>query len=123
MNRGVFWCIDDDGDFGMVLLAKTFEHGETVGVSKSGDNYNHKLLWDEIKPKGCNKPYDYYPRGRVEISNKGKPVIYMNPNISEDVIEHIIAAFDISEKPTVHYDGSSHYLCHLDDEYNKIRKK
>ena len=37
------------------------------GVAKSGNTYNHKKLWNEIKPRGCNKPYNYYPRGRVDI--------------------------------------------------------
>lgn len=25
----------------------------------------------------------YYPRGRVEVSRRGIPIIYMNPNIDE----------------------------------------
>ena len=41
------------------------------------------------------KTFDYYPRGCVEISNKGKPVVYMTPNISEDTVELIMAAFEL----------------------------
>lgn len=64
MSRGVFWIIDDE------LLSFPFTDGFSEGVAKSGNTYNHKRLWNEIKPHGCNKPYNYYPRGRVDISNK-----------------------------------------------------
>ena len=69
---------------------------------------------DYVKPKGCNKPYDYYPRGRVEQSNKGKPIIFMNVNIGEEYIPVIMEQFGIVEEPKIHYDGSEHYKCHLD---------
>ena len=107
--KGVFWLLED-GE----LLAFPFEEGEVVGLSKSGDNYNHKLLWEHVKPRGCNKPFDYYPRGRVEISNKGKPIVYMNYHIGEDAIESIMLAFNLKEIPKIHYDGSEHYKCYLD---------
>ena len=84
------------------------------GVAKSGNNYNHKLLWDHVKPKKCNKPYYYYPRGRLEFSNKGKPLLYMNINIGEEFIPIIMAQFGLNDKPIIHYDGSKHYKCYLD---------
>ena len=108
-KKGVFWLIEDGK-----LLACPFEEGETVGLSKSGDNFNHKLLWEHVRPRGCNKPFDHYPRGRVETSNKGKPIVYMNRNIGEDAIEQIMQAFDLQERPVIHYDGSEHYKCYLD---------
>ena len=75
-STGVFWVIEDE------LFAYPFGTVDTYnGLAKSGATYNHKRLWADVKPKGCNKPYNYYPRGRVELSNKGKPIIYMNPNI------------------------------------------
>ncbi len=111
LKRGVFWLIDE-GE----LLAFPYEEGDIIGVSKSGDNYNHKLLWEHVKPRGCNKPFDYYPRGRVEISNKGKPIVYMNHNIGGNAIELIMAAFELQEAPIIHYDGSEHYKCYLDRE-------
>ena len=108
-KKGVFWLIEE-GE----LLAFTYEEGDIIGVAKSGDTYNHRLLWDHVKPRGCNKPFNYYPRGRVEISNKGKPVVYMNRNIGEDAIELIMKAFNLSDTPQIHYDGSEHYKCYLD---------
>jgi hypothetical protein len=109
MSRGVFWIIDGE------LLAFPFYEDSAVGIAKSGNTYNHKKLWSDIKPKGCNKPYNYYPRGRVDISNKGKAIIYMNPNIDESLIPLIKSEFGIRENPTIRYDNSQHYKCYLDD--------
>lgn len=109
--RGVFWVIDDE------LYAYPFVEGDTVGVAKSGNTYNHKKLWDNVKPRGCNKPFDYYPRGRVEFNGQNKPIIYMNPNIDESMIPEIKVKFGLRENPVIHYDNSSHYRCHLDDNY------
>ncbi len=109
MKKGVFWLLEEN-----TLLARPYEEGDVIGLSKSGDNYNHKLLWEHVKPRGCNKAFDHYPRGRVEISNKGRPIVYMNRNIGEDVLPLIIEAFELPTAPVIHYDGSEHYKCYLD---------
>lgn len=62
----------------------------------------------------CNKPFDYYPRGRVDFYAKGKAVIYMNPHIEDKYIKEIITAFGITSEPIVRYDCSKHYKCYLD---------
>ena len=111
-SRGVFWLVDGE------LLAFPFTEDATVGIAKSGQTFNHKLLWDQVRPENCNKPFDWYPRGRVEFSGKGKPVVYMNPNIDETYLAAITEAFGLSETPVVHYDGSTHYRCHLDRDGN-----
>lgn len=108
MKKGVFWIIDGE------LHSYPFDGTQTGGIAKSGDTYNHKKLWEFVKPKGCNKPYNYNPRGRVEITNKGKPVIYMNPNIDSDHIEEIKNDFEILADVCVCYDYSKHYKCYLD---------
>ena len=65
MRRGVFWIIEDK------VFPVLFEEGvHVLGISSSGDNYNHKLLWPLVRPKGRNAAYNYYPRGRVEVDNK-----------------------------------------------------
>lgn len=109
--RGVFWIIDDK------LLAFSFTGESTLGLADSGLTFNHKRLWPEIRPKGCNKSFDYYPRGRVEFDSKGNPIIYMNPNISEDWLPELRKQFGLRSTPRIKYDGSSHYRCHLDDGY------
>lgn len=113
MTRGIFWVIDDE------LLAFPFVESDPYGygVAKSGNTYNHKKLWPYVKPRKCNKPFDYYPRGRVEFSAKGQPIIYMNPNIDESFIADIRREFGLREEPIVHWDNSIHYRCHLDDGY------
>ncbi len=110
-RKGVFWVIDNK------LFAFPFSYDfYSIGIAKSGTTYNHKKLWLAIKPKGCNKPYNYYPRGRVDFSNKGKPVVYLNPNIiTDDIISAVKVEFGLSEEPKIIADGSEHYKCYLDD--------
>ena len=106
--RGIFWVIDGE------LHAYPFSPESAVGLAKSGNNYNHKLLWEYVKPRGCSKPFNYYPRGRVETNAKGEPIVYMNPNIDAEYIPQIKAAFGMTKDPIIHYDGSLHYRCYLD---------
>ena len=104
--RGVFWIVDDK------LLAFPFDGTATQGIAKSGNTFNHKLLWEHVKP--CNKPFDYYPRGRVDYNSKGAAIIYMNPNVEDKYIDKIITAFGITTQPIIRYDYSEHYMCYLD---------
>lgn len=83
-------------------------------LAKSGNTYNHKLVWEYVKPPKCNKPFDYYPRGRVDFTPKGKPVVYMNKHIGNEYIPEIIKKFGLTEEPIIRIDGSNHYRCHLD---------
>jgi len=106
--RGVFWIVEGE------LKVFPYEEGSIYGVSKSGDNYNHRVLWTAVKPVGCRKPFDYYPRGRVEYKKNGSPIIYLNPNIGEDYILQIRNAFNLTEDPIIRYDYSEHYKCYLD---------
>ncbi|MCM1528462.1 MAG: hypothetical protein NC093_00510 [Alistipes sp.] len=111
MKKGVFWIVDG------ILHSFPFDGTQTNGIAKSGDTYNHKNLWEFVKPKSCNKQYNYYPRGRVEITNKGKPLIYMNPNIDIAFIEDIKNDFEIMTDVCVRYDYSEHYKCFLDENF------
>ena len=108
-HNGVFWLI------GVSLLAVLFDKNKyPEALAKSGNTYNHKKLWPLVKPKGCNKPFDYYPRGRVVFTNKGEIIIYMSPDIDEKHITEIKSAFNIQDNPIIRYDFSEHYKCHLD---------
>ena len=107
--RGIFWIVEGK------LLAVPFKEGDIYGLSESGDNYNHRLKWPYVRPEGCRrKPFDYYPRGRVEYTNKGKPKIYMNHHVDEKFIKEIMTAFELTEEPVIDIDGSKHYKCYLD---------
>ena len=81
--------------------------------SKHGDNYNHKQTWEEYVPAELRggKPYDYYPRGRVEIKEKGKAKIFLNPDIAtEEIIAYIVEKFRLQHREVkVIADGSKHY--------------
>lgn len=104
MKQGVFWVIDNS------LLTIPFDKSKYPnGIAKSGDTYNHEKLWNYIKPKKCNKPYNYYPRGRVVTSAKNKVIIYMNPNITNEFIPSIKEVFEIKEEPIIKLDYSKHY--------------
>lgn len=109
LSRGIFWDVNGE------LLAFPFVEDNLTGIAKSGNTYNHKKLWPFVKPKGCNKLYNYYPRGRVEINNKGKVIIYMNPNVSESLLSEIKIEFGIITDPRIIYDNSNHYKCYLDE--------
>ena len=107
-QRGVFWIVEG------TLLAFPFDETATGGVANSGKTFNHKLLWEQVKP--CNKPYNSYPRGRVEYPPKGNAVVYMNPHVEEKYIDEIRTAFGITTEPELRYDHSSHYKCFLDED-------
>ena len=107
--RGVFWVIDG------ALLAYPFIEGVYAeGTARSGVTYNHKKLWEQLHGSR-GKPYNYYPRGRVDADNRGQPVIYMSPHVSPALLPEIQAAFAITAQPLLRYDNSRHYRCHLDD--------
>ncbi len=57
----------------------------------------------------------YLLRGRVDITNSGKPRIYMNPAVDESLIPEIKVEFGIREDPEVIYDCSEHYKCYQDE--------
>lgn len=109
-EKGVFWVIDGE------LLAIPFDENSVFGISKSGNNYNHRSLWEHVKPPKCNKGYDYYHRGRVEINSRGSAVIFLNRNIDECDLVRVKESFSLSGDVKIHYDGSDHYKCHWDRE-------
>jgi len=130
LSSGIFWIISDNNDLSKRILLifaipcdtdGTPKNTHTVELnSKSGNSYNHKKIWEsEIHNKDFGKKkYNYYPRGRVEISNN-KAVIYLNPHINKPVfIDEIKKGFGLSasniSEVRVKADGSKHYQCFLD---------
>lgn len=116
--NGIFWYLDDQDK----LISYPFGSIDSYdGIAKSGNTYNHKRLWNDLKIS--NKSYNYYPRGRVDWDNQNRATIYLNPNIPEARISQIKIDFGIrsSDDCRIQYDHSSHYKCHLDDGW-KIDK-
>ena len=131
---GVFWIITDNHDLSDYTLLSYSIPCDTSGMpigshsiplnAKSGLTYNHKKLWEqEISNNPLyrlfnKKDFDYFPRGRVVISNS-KAVIYLNPGINTTrIIDDIKREFGLTEQNIsyvrVHNDNSQHYKCFLD---------
>lgn len=115
--RGVFWIIDDK------LYAIPYDETADDGLSKNRTNYNHRLLWEHVRPKGINKRFDYYPRGRVEYTPKGKPLVFLGLSVDRKFIPQICEAFELTEEPRIHYDGSEHYMSHEERMKQRGRRK
>lgn len=88
--------------------------------SMGADNYNHKKVWNSLPKRITNgKPFDYYPRGRVEIKH-GSAVVYYSPYIpQEDLKDWLIDKFNLTasngiKKIRFIADNSNHYRCYLD---------
>ena len=71
------------------------------------------LTWDQYVPEELRrcKPYDWYPRGRVEIKEKGRATIFLNPDIATDeIIAYVKEKFRLQHREVkVVADGSKHY--------------
>ncbi len=132
MKKGIFWCkgINENSPHLITVSVECSLSGECEEhvnfSSKSGKNFNHKKEWSKLDKKVTEGyPYNYYPRGRVEIKN-GKINIFLNPEINrDDVLDAILTTFDLkdikSEKIIVKSDGSNHYqyLMYRDDVSKK----
>lgn len=134
LSSGIFWVLTDDLALDCYMLL-SFEvpcdrYGTPVGRhalqlnSKNGKTYNHQKVWETVVQQDSSyrpynkKPYDYYPRGRVQIANN-KAQIYLNQNIyTESVIKVIKEAFGLSPNAIsqirVVVDNSAHYCCWMD---------
>lgn len=125
MKKGIFWVKNSDSAQPALITVSTTcsASGNSDSFvkysSKCGDNFNHKTEWQQLDRRVTNGfPYNYYPRGRVEIKN-GKATIYLNPDINnEDVVKMIFDCFELNNvrelrSITIKSDGSEHYryLC------------
>lgn len=74
MKKGIFWCTDSDTEAPALITVsvacdKNGDSKELVRFSsKSGNNFNHRLEWERLdRSITAGRPFNYYPRGRVEI--------------------------------------------------------
>jgi hypothetical protein len=134
LRSGVFWILSDNYDLGdyefLMFDIPCDPNGKPDNThsielnSKSGNTYNHKKLWEsEVKNNNKYRPYskkdyNYYPRGRVEISHN-KAIIYLSSHVNKknfiDIIKENFGlfAYNIPEVRVI-TDGSDHYQCFLD---------
>ena len=121
MKKGVFWCKDFSSDMPtlIVIAVDCDEYGNALCPvefsAKSGQNFNHQAEWQKLgKSITGRNPYNYYPRGRVEIKNK-KVTVFLNADINrEQIISLIKKEFELFDEQkllslTVKSDGSKHY--------------
>ena len=124
LSRGIFWVLAETKEeitVENILPVHKFcdRDGNSTDSngfsSKSGLSYNHKETWAQLPKKITKgKPFDYYPRGRVEIRN-GKATIWMNGNVlslANDIKEFY--GLSALQEVVVREDGSDHYKCHFD---------
>lgn len=129
--RGVFWIPDVNDIYKSNLYFQipcdsngNIDSEFTISsdmASKNTDNYNHKNLWSTLSKNYTNgKPFDYYPRGRIEI-NRGIATVYYSPHIPQEELKSwVIDRFNLTthngiKKIKMIADGSNHYHCFLDD--------
>ena len=126
MKKGIFWCVNVESTQPQLITvsvncdADGHAESKVTYSSKSGDNFNHSVEWQKLdKHITRGYPYNYYPRGRVEIK-RNKAVIFINPVLNtKAIIEKIFEVFELSESDnlksiSVKCDGSRHYKYLLD---------
>lgn len=129
LAQGIFWIVDVDNyysniDYCIPIYSNpdgTLINPEKYDLNaKSGITFNHEKYWNNMPRKYTHgEKFNYYPRGRVQISN-GKATIYANPNIcNEELRQFIIEQFGLYKirginKVVIIPDGSEHYKCYLD---------
>ena len=115
LQKGIFWYLSQKKF--IIVSVSCDENGkaenQAVFSSKFGDNFNHKAEWAKLSKRVTERrPYNYYPRGRVEIYDKSIK-IFLNTDINrKEIIEEIIKRFDLGDAKKeikVINDGSSHY--------------
>lgn len=122
LGKGLFWLVRTKQGSFQILCCKLlcFRDGVTIEEVETGfcenDGISHKDAWDKMQKDDTtkNKPYNYFPRGRVEIK-KGKAIIYANPVLCNDsVINRIKESFGLTlsngiNKIKIKADNSRHY--------------
>ncbi len=98
LYKGIFWYIKNNICEDRLFVIKSecdscgnFLDKSLILTSKCGINFNHKIEWSKLsKTITQGKPFDYYPRGRVEIINKRKKitaVVFFHPSLCAEVIK------------------------------------
>ncbi len=122
LGKGLFWLIKTKEGTFQILCCKLlcFRDGVTIEEVETGhcenDGISHEQAWTKMakEENTKNKPYNYFPRGRVQIK-KGKATIYANPVLCNDsIIKAIKESFGLTldngiNKIRVKADNSKHY--------------
>lgn len=132
VSKGIFWFTCDYLENGEC----DFSHAEMIylnypcdldgnsdvliGNSKDGSSFTHKNTWQDLvkdKPREIrNKPWNYFPRGRVEI--RGVAKIFYNPRLDdcENFRSEVNIKFGLGIVQKIFIvDNSNHYGCYGDE--------
>jgi len=113
--RGPFWLIcsetaDSNGQL-------SFDMSSACVISMGVDNItertpSHKSCWPAIATEYLSLPWNYYPRGRLEI-RRGKAIVFANPLCLQYpfLLDDIRYAFNIPNDVEINVksDNSAHY--------------
>lgn len=95
----------------LLVYLNDINNAEVYGDCKIGRS-SHYHVWEEKYYKIYNKPYDYYPRGRVVFKYKdNKYILYADKCINENGINEIIESFEIENENKEIDKTDSHYVC------------
>lgn len=135
LYRGIFWIKDADNFDAVIIKVPCSSNGLFIQMpdsnllAKSGKEFNHQSAWKTLhKNQTEGKAFNYYPRGRVEISD-GKAIIFANGNITNDKLfkwakkEFNLTKENGIESIRIKADMSNHYLCYLDWSECNVKDK
>jgi hypothetical protein len=100
MYKGLFWLAGGPADGDRLVTYKipcgadgAPEAADLPYNSRRGDSFTHRATWEEAareQPREIrSKPWDHFPRGRVEI-RAGRATVYHNPALGSPEFERRI---------------------------------
>ena len=121
LGKGLFWLVKNDEEKFELFCVKMlcYRDGETLEKIETGEceseKLNHERAWSKLdKAVTQGKPYNFYPRGRVQIK-KGKATVYLNPILNDgSIVDKICRSFGLTKENgivdiRIKNDNSRHY--------------
>lgn len=120
-SKGLFWLIKNNiGDNILFCVVEPIK-GTVNVVQPENKKMNHERTWSILDKRITRgKPYNYFPRGRVEIK-QDKAIVYLNPILNdENIVNQLIDVFGLKEENgisriSIKNDNSWHYR-YLEDK-------
>lgn len=102
--QGGFWIKGNSireikkGNFEIIgIKLPCYYNGEYTKLDRSKSSLSHKRLWNEYNQGYEDKPFNYFPRGRVAIYN-GVAYIHLNSLFNQpSIIDKIVNEYNLSK--------------------------
>lgn len=92
----------EDGGLFWIINGKVYAYPMDYEQGRSG--LIHEYMWKQIRPEGCDKPSNYYLRGRVEVSKFDMSSrLSTHSSITESEIAEVRKAFGLRNLSNVYY--------------------